>query len=393
LAECFFSVASGFFVRNDPLVKFTFQPTNPTSLPSDEDSVFISKPYLPPLEEYTHYLQRVWASGQLTNNGSLVQQLEDALQASLAVPYVQYVTNGTVALQLALKALDLRGKIITTPYSYVATTNVILWENCRPVFVDIEPKTFCIDANQIESVIDEETTAILATHVYGHPCDVEKIAALAKKYDLKVIYDGAHAFGVNLDGVPLLQYGDVATLSFHATKVFHTVEGGAVISHDPDVNEKVFLSKAFGHRADNYARVGINGKNSEFHAAMGLCNLPVVQWLINQRKLIYDQYQEALRDLPVRTIWPSNRVEYNYAYFPVIFEDFAAMSRVKETLESQSIFPRRYFYPSLNQLPYHPGEPCPVAEDIAQRVLCLPFYHSLEQEHITRIITIIQSTL
>ena len=374
-------------------MKLSLPHTSPPSLLSDKDSIFVSKPYLPPLEEYVHYLQQVWASGQLTNNGSLVQQLETALQASLAVPYVQYVTNGTVALQLALKALALRGKIITTPYSYVATTNVILWGNCQPVFVDIEPNTFGIDANQIESAIDEETTAILATHVYGHPCDVEKIAALAKKYGLKVIYDGAHAFGVKLDGMPLLQYGDVATISFHATKVFHTVEGGAVISHDPDVNEKVFLSKAFGHRADDYARVGINGKNSEFHAAMGLCNLPVVQRLIDQRKLIYDQYQEAFQGLPLRTIKPSNRIEYNYAYFPVIFEDFTAMSRVKEALEAQNIFPRRYFYPSLNQLPFHRGEPCPVAEDITQRVLCLPFYHDLEQKHIARIVAIVKSTL
>lgn len=371
----------------------TYDHTRLTHLPVNKAPVFVTKPYLPPLEEYTNYLGQVWESGQLTNNGSLVQQLEAALQSYLAVPHIQYVANGTVALQLALKALSLRGKIITTPYSYVATTNVILWENCHPVFVDIDPHTFCVDANRIEEAIDAETTAILATHVYGHPCAVEQIATIAKKHHLKVIYDGAHAFGVSINGTPLLQHGDVATISFHATKVFHTVEGGAVISHNSDVNEKIFLSKAFGHRADDYQRIGINGKNSELHAAMGLCNLPIVQQLIDQRRRIYHQYQDAFRELPVQTIYPADGVDYNYAYFPMVFDSFAAMSRIKEALEVRQIFPRRYFYPALNTLPYHVGEGCPIAESIAKRVLCLPFYHSLEQENIERIITIIKSTL
>ena len=371
----------------------TYDHTRLTHLSENKAAVYVSKPYLPPLKEYTNYLEQVWESGQLTNNGSLVQQLEAALRSYLTVPHVQYVANGTVALQLALRALSLQGKVITTPYSYVATTNVILWENCHPVFVDIDPQTFCIDANRIEEAIDAETTAILATHVYGHPCAVEQIAAIAKKHRLKVIYDGAHAFGVSVNGTPLLQYGDVSTISFHATKVFHTVEGGAVISHDSGFNEKVFLSKAFGHRADDYRQVGINGKNSELHAAMGLCNLPIVQQLIDQRKRIYNQYQDAFRALSVRTIYPAEGVDYNYAYFPMIFESFEAMSRTKEALEAQQIFPRRYFYPSLNTLPYHTGEECPVAERIAERVLCLPFYHSLEQENIERIIAIVKSTL
>ena len=362
-------------------------------LPADvapSTEIFVTKTYLPPLEKYQHYLQAIWQRNWVTNNGPLSKQLEAELQDYLDVPFVQYVTNGTVALQLAIRALNIQGKIITTPYSYVATLNAILWENCVPVFVDIHPGTLCIDAELIEAQIDEETSAILATHVYGYPCDVEKIEALAQRYGLKVIYDGAHAFGVSVGGKSIFNYGDLATVSFHATKLFHTIEGGGVITRSDALSEKIFLYKAFGHRADDYHYASINGKNSEFHAAIGLCNLPDIDQVIAQRKKIFYQYKKLLEGLPIRILQPGDRIRYNYAYFPVIFASHKAMLGVKEALEAQRIFPRRYFYPSLSQLPYHASQACPVAEDIADRVLCLPFYHELAHEDVERIATIVK---
>jgi len=312
----------------------------------------VTKTYLPPQDVYEQYLKDIWQEGWVTNNGPLVQKLEQALQRYLTIDHVQYVTNGTTALQLAIRVLDLSGEIITTPYSYVATTTSILWENCHPVFVDIDEQSLCIDADLIEEKINDHTSAILATHVYGLPCAVEKIDALAQKYQLKVIYDGAHAFGVKVNGKSIYLYGDVATASFHATKIFHTIEGGAVMTKNPDLSEKLFLSKAFGHRADDYYDIGINGKNSEFHAAMGLCNLPLIDDIIRQRKQIFAIYRELLAGLPVRLLTIAREVEYNYAYFPVIFETHEQMLKVKSSLEAEQIFPRKYFYPSLNKLPY-----------------------------------------
>ena len=352
----------------------------------------VTRTYLPPLDEYVSYLKDIWNEGQVTNNGRLVQQLERQLQQYLDVPYLQYVNNGTIALQLALNALELKGSVITTPYSYVATPNAIRWEQCHPVFVDVDPRSLCIDPALIEERIDEHTTAIMATHVYGYPCDVYAIAQIAEKHHLKVIYDGAHAFGVKVDGTPIYRYGDVSTISFHATKVYHTIEGGAVITHDATLNERVFLSKAFGHRADDHYRIGINGKNSEVHAAMGLCNLPVIDEMIRYRRYLSECYSAQLADLPLRVFQPGDSLTYNYSYFPILLEDFDTMQRVKQSLEDQHIFPRRYFYPALNQLPYYQGEPCPVAEDAAQRVLCLPLYHTLEEEDIDTVTAIIRQT-
>ncbi len=352
--------------------------------------LFVTKTYLPPLEQYQRYLTDIWDRAWVTNNGPLAQQLESRLQDYLSVPFVQYVTNGTVALQIAIRALGLQGKIITTPYSYVATLNAILWENCEPVFVDIDPHTLCIDADLIADQIDEDTTAILATHVYGYPCDVKKIEALAQQHNLRVIYDGAHAFGVKLAGESILNYGDMTTVSFHATKLFHTIEGGGVITRDAELSEKIFLYKAFGHRADDYQYASINGKNSEFHAAIGLCNLPIIDQIIEQRKALYHLYREQLNGLPLQILQPEADLHYNYAYFPVIFPSHTSMMRTKEALEADRIFPRRYFYPSLNQLPYHQGEVCPVSEDIAGRVLCLPFYHQLAEEDVARVTSIVR---
>jgi dTDP-4-amino-4,6-dideoxygalactose transaminase len=327
-------------------------------------TITVTKTYLPPLEEYIKYLERIWASGWVTNNGALVQELEGKLAEYLGVPYLQYTSNGTVALQIAIRALDLKGEIITTPFSYVATVNAILWEHCQPVFVDIEDRTFCIDADQIEGAITEHTRAIMPVHVYGYPCDDQKISALAKKYDLKVVYDGAHAFGCRQDGVSILNYGDLSTISFHATKLFHTIEGGAVVAHTKEMADKLWLLKSFGHHYDDYFLAGINGKNSEFHAAAGLCILPKIDELIGRRRQIFDWYDSFLRSRDLGFPRPPEALTYNFSYYPVLFNNQEQLLAVTQKLKEQDIYPRRYFYPSLNKLPFINGNTCPVAEDI-----------------------------
>ena len=286
---------------------------------------------------------------------------------------------------MALKALGITKEVITTPFSYVATTNVIIWEGCKPVFVDIDAKTFCIDADKIEAAITEDTQAILATHVYGIPCDVEKIEAIAKKYNLKVIYDGAHAFACEYKGKSLLSYGDVSTCSFHATKLFHTVEGGCIIAHDEAIAKQLYLFRQFGHIYDDYLSIGINAKNSEFHAAMGLCVLPEMEHIIAGRKSITAQYDAALSAFIQRPVM-SNELVYNYGYYPVVFEREEQMMLVIENLKEKNISGRRYFYPSLNELPYLQKQSCSVSEDISRRILCLPIYYGLEEKTIALII-------
>jgi dTDP-4-amino-4,6-dideoxygalactose transaminase len=236
----------------------------------------VTKTYLPDFDQYVSYLKKIWDNGLLTNNGPLAQELERGLKEYLGVEYLSFCGNGTIVLQMALKLLDEPGEIITTPFSYVATTNVILWENCKPVFVDIDPHSYCINPQLIEAAITEHTRAIMATHVYGNACDVEAIEAIAKKHNLIVIYDGAHAFGATYNGRSLLSYGDFSTCSFHATKLFHTVEGGAIVTNNAKWDEKLHLMRAFGHRGDDYFFVGINGKNSEMYVVMGFCNLSFV---------------------------------------------------------------------------------------------------------------------
>lgn len=353
-------------------------------------NINVTKAYLPPMAEYVGYLEGIWERGWLTNNGPLVQQLESKLRQYLDDTPVQFTSNGTIAIQIAIKALNLTGEIITTPFSYVATTTAILWEHCEPVFVDIEDRTFCIDATKIEAAITPRTSAILATHVYGYPCDVEAIEAIAKKHNLKVIYDGAHAFGVRVNGRSLLSYGDITTCSFHATKLFHTSEGGAIVMPDEELAKRVWLYKSFGHIGDEYFTLGVNGKNSEFHAAMGLCNLPRVPEFIEARRQVAELYQQELAALELRyPVTPAN-TEYNYAYFPIIFDTEARMLRVKEALAAHTVNTRRYFYPSLNKLPYHTGADCPVSEDIATRVLCLPMYQQLSHDDVRWICQLIR---
>ncbi|MDI9342692.1 MAG: DegT/DnrJ/EryC1/StrS family aminotransferase [Sediminibacterium sp.] len=353
----------------------------------------VTKSFLPDLSEYTSILQQTWQNHHLTNRGPLVQQLEKNIREKLGLNNVLFVSNGTIAIQLVLKAFNLSGEILTTPFSYVATTNSVLWENMTPVFCDIDPNTFCLDAGKLEALITPKTTAILATHVYGLPCDTERIAAIAEKHGLKVIYDAAHAFGVNYKGQSLLNYGDASTCSFHATKLFHTVEGGSITTKNSDVMKQISLYHSFGHIGDDYYSQGINGKNSEFHAAMGLCNLPKLDMLIEARKTRSELYDSLLSTggKVTRPVVPEE-TEYNYAYYPVVFESEAILLKVRETLLKHEVNTRRYFYPSLNRLPFlNTTQPCPVSEDISSRVLCLPMYYDLETEHIERICKLINT--
>jgi dTDP-4-amino-4,6-dideoxygalactose transaminase len=350
----------------------------------------VTKTYLPPIEEYTAYLEKIWERGWITNHGPLVVELETKLKQRLGVKHLFFTSNGTIAIQIAIKALGITKEIITTPFSYVATTTSILWENCKPVFVDIDPKTFCINPTLIEEKITANTEAILATHVYGIPCATEGIEKIAKKYNLKVIYDAAHAFGTNYKGKTLSSYGDISTLSFHATKLFHTVEGGAIITNDNTLAEKILLYRSFGHIDDNYFSMGINGKNSEFHAAMGLCILEKVSDLIEKRRQLFLIYDKALKHLNlIRPCIPDSTI-YNYSYYPVTFKDEETLLKAKDALNKQDIYPRRYFYPSLNRLPYvHDQVSCPVSESYSCRTLCLPLFYDLASEDALRISNII----
>ncbi len=354
----------------------------------------VTKTYLPPFELYVSYLRRVWGRGQITNHGPLVLELEAKLKKYLNVKHLFFVSNGTIALQIAMKALNLKKEIITTPLSYVASTSTIVWEGCRPKFVDIDPQTLCINANQIKASISDETEAVLAVHVYGYPCDVTRIGAIAKRYKLKVIYDAAHAFGVKYGGRSLLEYGDISTLSFHATKLFHTCEGGAVITQDDEIAHRISYLRNFGHNGpEDFWGLGINGKNSELHAAMGLCLLPRIKKFISMRKRICEKYSRLLMDTSLETPKPLEGVDYNYAYYPVIFSSEKVLLRVREKLQSHGIYPRRYFYPSLNNLPYINGSPLPIANRISRRILCLPLYHDLANKDVIRIANIIHDSI
>lgn len=356
------------------------------------ERINVTKTFLPPIEEYEKYLKQIWDSVQLTNQGPLLQQFEQGMKTRLGVNDFQFVSNGTVALQLALKALDItEGEIITTPFSYVATTSAILWEHFTPIFVDIDPETYCMDPDKIEAAITPKTRAILPVHVFGIPCDVEKIQAIADKHNLKVVYDAAHAFGVTYKGKSLLNYGDIATCSFHATKLFHTIEGGCVVTNNELLAERIELTKHFGHVGDEHYALGINAKANEFQAAMGLCNLPYVDTIIAERKALSELYDELL-DPHIRRIADLQDTERNYIYYPVVFETEAALLKTMANLNAEQIFPRRYFYPSLNTLPYVEGESCPVSEDISTRIACLPLYAGLSKDAVAKIAKIVNET-
>ena len=353
--------------------------------------IYVTKSFLPPREEYYNHLDDIFATACVTNQGVKVQQLEQELRTYLNVRHIQCVANGTLALQMALEALEIEdGEVITTPFSYVASVSAVLWQKCTPVFVDIEPGHFTIDPDKIEEKITPQTKAILPVHVFGYACDVEKIALIAERRNLKVIYDGAHAFAAQYKDRSLLSFGDISTCSFHATKPFHTVEGGACIIRDDSVADKIELIKRFGHQYDNHCCLGINAKMSEVHAAMGLANMPYINELFEKRRSLsrlYDRFLGAAVHRP-----PAQQgLEYNYSYYVVLFENETSLLRAFEALNREDIYPRRYFYPSLNTLSYlKQRQHCPVSEDIASRVACLPLSLSLTEEDIDRISALIK---
>lgn len=350
----------------------------------------VTKTFLPPLSEYTAYIEQIFSRNWVTNHGPLVNELELKLKEYLDIPHLLFLSNGTVALQIAIKALELKGEIITTPFSYVATTSTIVWEGCIPVYIDINPDTFNIDPKKIEAAITDKTSAILATHVFGNPCDIDAIGDIARKHNLKVIYDAAHCFGVTYNGKSVFSFGDISTTSFHATKVFHTIEGGAVFTQSPSLLKKMALLRNFGHTSPvDFEGVGINGKNSELHAAMGLCNLNYIKEILEKRKKLSAHYDAKLRGLCKETQNISSNSVYNFAYYPVVLRDEEVLLRSIQELNFHQIYPRRYFFPSLNKLDYVKRQLMPHSESISKRIICLPLYHTLaveEQDMICRIL-------
>lgn len=361
----------------------------------------VTQPSLPDLKEFIPYLEKIWDSKWLTNNGKFHQQLENELANFLGVKYISLFNNGTSALMVALKALDITGEVITTPYSFVATANVIVWNNCKPVFCDIEPKTMNIDPDKIEALITPQTTAIMPVHVYGIPCENTQIELIAKKHKLKVIYDAAHAFGVKKDGETILNWGDLSVLSFHATKVFNTLEGGAIISHKKEIKEKIDRLKNFGFvNETTIAEIGINGKMNELQAAFGLMQLKNIKDNISKRKKIAEFYRQSLDNISgIEYLQVEENVDWNYAYFPIfINEKEYGMSRdqVYEKLKQHNIYGRRYFYPLISEFSMYKGldsaKPVnlPVAEKMANQVICLPIYPSLKNNSIIKICKLIE---
>jgi dTDP-4-amino-4,6-dideoxygalactose transaminase len=349
----------------------------------------VTKTFFPPLDEYNVFLQRIWDNEWLTNRGELVQELEEKLKDKLRVDNVLLMTNGTLPIQIALKLLGGKGDIITTPFSYVATTSAIVWESCTPVFVDIHPEYLTIDESKIEEAITDKTTAILATHVFGNPCHVEEIQRIADKHNLKVIYDAAHCFGVAYKGKSVFEYGDISTCSFHATKIFHTGEGGALFCNDAELNHKCFYSHNFGHNGPiDFHGVGINAKISELQAAMGLSVLPYFSSISENRKKVSDYYSSHLSEKVTR-IKLREGTNWNYSYYPVIFKTEEILLKCMAELKKLDINPRRYFCPSLNTLDYVKSASMRVSESISKRVLCLPLSHETSFQDIEPIIKVI----
>lgn len=350
----------------------------------------VTKSFLPPLEDYVDHLRRVWEAGWLTNRGELVRELEARLAAQLGVNNLLCVDNGTNALQIGIKALDLQGEIITTPFSYVASTSSIVWLGCKPVFVDIDPHHLTIDETLIEEKITEQTTGILAVHVYGNPCNVEAIKEIADRHGLKVIYDAAHCFGVDYRGESILNWGDVSIISFHATKLFHTAEGGGIVANSDALADRVRHAHEFGHCGpDAFYGLGINGKASELSAAMGLSVLPHVDEIISKRRTLSLAYDHFLALKSTRRPTMREECTYNYSYYPVMLPSERALLKTEERMNAKGVFPRRYFFPSLNTLPYVDYVEMPVAEDISRRILCLPLAYDLEVDDVEFITSLI----
>ena len=376
--------------------------------------ITVTSPLLPPLEEFIPYLQQIWDSKWITNNGSFHQLLEKELANYLGVEYLSLFTNGTLPLITAFQALGIHeGEVITTPYSFVATSHAIWWNGLKPVFVDIDPVTGCIDADKIESAITPRTCAIMPVHVYGTPCDVNRIDAIAKKYNLKVIYDSAHAFGVTYNGKSVLEYGDISTLSFHATKVYNTIEGGALICHSAEMKYHVDNLKNFGFRGETtVAAPGINSKMDEIRAAYGLLNLRQVDAAIEARKKVAKQYVEALQDVQgIKLFQPMidsfasspnslSPCRLNYSYFPIFVDEGQyGISRdaLYEKMKANNVLGRRYFYPLITDFEPYKDIPSanpanlPIANKIANQVICLPMHHSLSEEDVKRVVECVRN--
>jgi dTDP-4-amino-4,6-dideoxygalactose transaminase len=352
----------------------------------------VTKSFLPPIEEYMAQVKRAYNNEWLTNRGELVVELEHNLTSYLALEETKILitNNGTIPLQIALKLLAKGGEVITTPFSYVATTAAIVWGNCTPVFVDIHPDYLTIDETKIEAAITNKTTCILATHVFGNPCNIEAIERIAKKNNLKVIYDAAHCFGVRYQGKSIFEYGDISTCSFHATKLFHTGEGGAMFTKDTELFDQCFYSHNFGHNGPlAFHGLGINGKISELQAAMGLAVFPYIDEIIACRKKVVDFYNAHLDFKKLSTIKIRENAQWNYSYFPLIFASEEKLLHVQNILNTQQIFPRRYFYPSLNTISFVIGETMDISESIAIKILCLPLYAGIELSDVNNIIKII----
>lgn len=356
----------------------------------------VTKTYLPPLKQYEKYLRRIWKTGQITNNGPLVRELENKLKKYLGVKHLFLVSNSTLALQIAIEALNLKKEIITTPFSYIATSSSIKWQGATPVYADIDKDTLCIDPKKIEQAITKKTEAILATHIFGNPCDIEAIEKIAKKYKLKVIYDAAHAFGVKYKGKSILNYGDISTTSFHATKIFHTIEGGALVTNNREIAQKISYMRNFGHNGqEKFFGLGINAKMSELHAAMGLCNLPEIKKIISYRKNIWQSYDNLLLSNDRLTSGQEikNYKNHNYSYYPIIFQSERELLSTRKSLNKQKIYPRRYFYPALSTLKFLNKKKMPIAESISKRILCLPIYHDMKIKEVKKICGIILKSL
>ena len=366
-----------------------------------DKKTFVTQPYLPPLAEFIPYLEQIWENRVLTNGGPFHQQLEEALCGHLGVPHVSLFTNGTIALLTAMQALRVTGEVITTPYSFVATSHCLLWNTTRPVFVDVHPDTLNLDPAKIEAAITPQTTAILPVHCYGHPCDVEGIQKIADTYNLKVIYDAAHAFGVQVADGSVLNHGDLSVLSFHATKVFNTFEGGAIISPDAKTKNRIDQLKNFGHAGEtNVVAPGINGKMSEFNAALGLLQLKHIADALERRRRVDERYRQELHDVKgIDCLASAGEKVANYAYFPILVRPDYPLTRdqLNEKLKANGIVPRRYFYPLITEFPMYRGLPSanpanlPVATAAAQQVLCLPIYPELEVATVDKVVRLIAS--
>lgn len=352
----------------------------------------VTKSFLPPIEEYMAHIKRAYDNNWLTNRGELVCELEEKISdyLNLGDSKVLCTNNGTIPLQIALKLLGKGGEVITTPFSYVATTAAIVWENCTPVFVDIHPDYLTIDETKIEEAITEKTTCILATHVFGNPCNVEEIERIAKKHNLKVIYDAAHCFGVKYKGKSIFEYGDVSTCSFHATKLFHTGEGGAIFCKDPELFHQIFYSHAFGHLGPiDYYGVGINAKLSELQAAMGLSVFPYINEIIENRRGTIKIYINRIKNESIKKLIVRSDTKWNYSYFPILFNSENELVEIENEFNKNAIYPRRYFYPSLNTLPYVKSKKLNISESIAERILCLPLYFNISIVEVNKIVSIL----